>query len=130
ADASRAARASRSRLAAPARSRHQPSGTDPTTFAPSTMISGCMWGVLPHEPTACPAVLTHGALGAGGVTDFAARIEAAFRTPVAVCGVELVEARASVGGTRFRAGEESQHVLHRADPAMHEAKRGTVAVLR
>ncbi|MGI5237133.1 diguanylate cyclase domain-containing protein [Dactylosporangium sp. CA-139066] len=75
-------------------------------------------------------VLTHGALGAGALPDLAARIESAFRPPVAVLDGTLVEARASVGGTRFAAGEPSRNVLHRADTAMYEAKRGAMAVLR
>ncbi|MEV6931278.1 GGDEF domain-containing protein [Dactylosporangium sp. NPDC051485] len=75
-------------------------------------------------------VLTHGALGADGVPELARRIEEAFRKPVAVLGGALVEARASVGGTRFAAGEQTRHVLHRADIAMYEAKRGAVTVLR
>ncbi|MEU7869745.1 hypothetical protein [Dactylosporangium sp. NPDC049140] len=32
-------------------------------------------------------------------------------------------------GTRFAAGEESRVVLHRADTAMYEAKRGAAVVL-
>ena len=74
-------------------------------------------------------VLTRGALGAAALPDLADRIEAAFRAPVAVLDGTLVEARASVGGTRFTAGEPSRNVLHRADTAMYEAKRGAVAVL-
>jgi len=74
-------------------------------------------------------VLTHGTLGADGVAELAERIEAAFRTPVAVREGARVEARASVGGTRFRTGEDSRQVLHRADTAMYQAKRGNLPVL-
>ncbi|GAA2613086.1 hypothetical protein GCM10010399_49970 [Dactylosporangium fulvum] len=68
-------------------------------------------------------VLTHGAPGADGVPRLAARVEDAFRSPVALLDGSHVEARASVGATRFRAGEESRAVLHRADIAMYEAKQ-------
>ena len=74
-------------------------------------------------------VLTHGALGVDGVAELAQRIEAAFRTPVAVREGARVSARASVGGTRFRAGEDSRQVLHRADTAMYQAKKGNLPVL-
>ncbi|MFF5227159.1 diguanylate cyclase domain-containing protein [Dactylosporangium sp. NPDC000521] len=68
-------------------------------------------------------VLTHGTLGTSGVPELAERIRAAFTEPIAVRGTSSVAARASVGGTRFHLGEEPQHVLHRADIAMYEAKR-------
>ncbi|MEV4139578.1 sensor domain-containing diguanylate cyclase [Dactylosporangium sp. NPDC049742] len=68
-------------------------------------------------------VLTHGTLGASGVPDLAERIRHAFTEPIAVRGSSSVTARASAGGTHFHLGEEPQHVLHRADTAMYEAKR-------
>ncbi|WP_433049616.1 diguanylate cyclase domain-containing protein [Dactylosporangium sp. CS-033363] len=74
-------------------------------------------------------VLTHGTLGATGVPELAERVESAFAAPISVLDGTLVQARASVGGTRFAAGEESRVVLHRADIAMYEAKRGAYAVL-
>jgi diguanylate cyclase (GGDEF)-like protein len=73
-------------------------------------------------------VLTHGTLGASGVADLAERIRVAFADPITLRGTDTVAARASVGGTRFSASEDAQHVLHRADTAMYEAKRALVTV--
>ena len=72
-------------------------------------------------------VLTHGALGANGLPELTRRIQRSFTEPITLTGAgaapRTVTARASVGGTRFHAGEQPQHVLHRADTAMCEAKR-------
>ncbi|WP_433079149.1 diguanylate cyclase domain-containing protein [Dactylosporangium sp. CA-052675] len=73
-------------------------------------------------------VLTHGAAGAAAVPELAGRIGEALTEPIVVTGGETVRARASIGGTRFAAGEESRVVLHRADTAMYSAKRGAAAV--
>ncbi|MEV0129935.1 GGDEF domain-containing protein [Dactylosporangium sp. NPDC050688] len=72
-------------------------------------------------------VLTHGALGANGLPELAGRIRRSFTEPITLTGAgaapRMVTARASVGGTRFHAGEQPRRVLHRADTAMYEAKR-------
>ncbi|UWZ60077.1 GGDEF domain-containing protein [Dactylosporangium aurantiacum] len=75
-------------------------------------------------------VLAHGTSGADTLPELTGRIQRAFTEPITLTGAgapRTVPARASVGGTRFHAGEPPRHVLHRADTAMYEAKRATLS---
>jgi diguanylate cyclase (GGDEF)-like protein len=67
-------------------------------------------------------VLARGVLGGPELDRLADRLAGAFADPVQL-GDSAVPVRASVGSTRFTAGQHSEEVLHRADTAMYEAKR-------
>ncbi|MFI5914926.1 diguanylate cyclase domain-containing protein [Dactylosporangium sp. NPDC051541] len=108
-----------------------PAAGDEVLVAVAARLSGCvrpgdLVGRLGGDEF---AVLTHGAGGAAGVPELAARVESAFADPITVLPGPPIEARASVGGTRFTAAEESRVVLHRADIAMCAAKGRTAPVL-
>jgi diguanylate cyclase (GGDEF)-like protein len=67
-------------------------------------------------------VLARGPHAPADLARLAARVTEAFRPPVEL-GDSVVPVRASIGTTRFTAGQDSEDVLHDADTAMYEAKR-------
>ena len=68
-------------------------------------------------------VLAADVRGPAGLAELSERVASAFAEPVRLNGT-IVAVRASIGGALFSAGQDREDVLHRADLAMYQAKRG------
>ena len=69
-------------------------------------------------------VLAGDVRGPADLAELSERVATAFAEPVRLNDT-AVAVRASIGGALFTAGQNREDVLHRADLAMYEAKRGT-----